>query len=136
MNIAFICVHNSCRSQIAEAFAKALASDSFHAYSGGSEVKTKINQDAVRLMKELHHIDMEASQRPKTVDLLPKMDVVITMGCQVTCPALGAFHREDWGLDDPTGKGDLAFKETIETIRRKVLDLKARVQSGAFDRSE
>ena len=57
--VAFICVHNSCRSQIAEALGKHLASDVFESYSAGTETKPQINQDAVRLMKQLYDIDME-----------------------------------------------------------------------------
>lgn len=81
--VGFICVHNSCRSQIAEALGKHLASDVFESYSAGTETKPKINQDAVRLMKELYGIDMEQTQRSKLLEELPELDVVITMGCNV-----------------------------------------------------
>ena len=125
--VAFICVHNSCRSQIAEALGKKLASDAFESYSAGTETKPRINQDAVRLMKTLHGIDMEASQYSKLLSDIPPVDVVITMGCNVQCPFLPCAHREDWGLEDPTGKDDAAFVATIRAIEEKILDLKSRL---------
>jgi arsenate reductase len=126
--VAFICVHNSCRSQIAQALGKKLASDVFESYSAGTETKPQINQDAVRLMKQVHGIDMEASQYSKLLTDIPAVDVVVTMGCNVQCPLLPCAHREDWGLEDPTGKGDEAFLETIRLIGEKVLDLRSRLK--------
>ena len=125
--VAFVCVHNSCRSQIAEALGKKLAGDAFESYSAGTETKPRINQDAVRLMKKLHGIDMEQSQRSKLLSDIPPVDVVITMGCNVQCPYLPCSHREDWGLEDPTGKDDDAFVETIRLIEQKILELKTRI---------
>ena len=125
--VAFICVHNSCRSQIAEALGKKLASDVFESYSAGTETKPQINQDAVQLMKQVHGIDMEATQYSKLLTDIPEVDVVITMGCNVQCPFLPCSHREDWGLEDPSGKEDAAFLETIHLIEEKVLDLKTRL---------
>ena len=125
--IAFVCVHNSCRSQIAEALGKKLAADVFESYSAGTETKPRINQDAVRLMKQVHGIDMEQTQYSKLLSDIPEVDVVITMGCNVQCPYLPCSHREDWGLEDPTGKSDEVFLETIRLIEEKVLDLKARL---------
>ncbi len=126
--VAFVCVHNSCRSQIAEALGKKLASDMFKSYSAGTETKPRINQDAVRLMKQVHGIDMEQAQYSKLLSDIPEVDVVITMGCNVQCPFLSCTHREDWGLDDPTGKDDEAFLETIRLIEEKVLELKERLK--------
>ncbi len=126
--VAFICVHNSCRSQIAEALGKKLAGDVFESYSAGTETKPRINQDAVRLMKKLHGIDMEQSQRSKLLSEIPAVDVVVTMGCNVQCPHLPCSLREDWGLEDPTGKNDEAFIETIRQIEEKILDLKTRLK--------
>ena len=126
--VAFICVHNSYRSQIAEALGKKLGSDVFESYSAGTETKPRINQDAVRLMKQVHGIDMEQTQYSKLLSDIPDVDVVITMGCNVQCPYLPCTHREDWGLVDPTGQNDEAFLETIQLIEEKVLDLKARLQ--------
>lgn len=128
--VAFICVHNSCRSQIAEALGKHLASDVFESYSAGTEVKQQINQEAVRLMKQLYEIDMEQIQYPKLLADIPQVDIVVTMGCNVTCPFLPCKHREDWGLEDPSGKSDAEFKQTIQTIENRILDLMQRIQSG------
>ena len=122
--VAFVCVHNSCRSQIAEALGKKLAGDVFESYSAGTETKPKINQDAVRLMKQVHGIDMEKTQYSKLLSDIPEVDVVITMGCNVRCPYLPCSRREDWGLEDPTGKPDEAFLETIRLIEEKILRLK------------
>ena len=125
--VAFICVHNSCRSQIAEALGKKLASDVFESYSAGTETKPRINQDAVRLMKQLHGIDMESTQYSKLLSDIPAVDVVITMGCHVQCPHLPCELREDWGLEDPTGKSDEEFVGTIRQIEQKILQLKERL---------
>ena len=122
--VAFICTHNSCRSQIAEALGKLFAGDVFESYSAGTELKPRINPDAARLMKTRYGVDMELTQRSKLVAELPPIDVVITMGCGVQCPYLPAERREDWGLADPTGQPDEVFLETISTIERKILDLK------------
>ena len=121
--VAFICVHNSCRSQIAEALGRQFAGDVFESFSSGTETKPQINQDAVRLMKELYHIDMEKTQYSKLTSALPPVDVVVTMGCNVQCPFIPAKMREDWGLDDPTGKSDEAFKKTIRIIEENIKDL-------------
>ena len=123
--VAFLCVHNSCRSQIAEALGRHLAADVFESHSAGTELKDRINPDAVRLMKALYHIDMEAEgQHSKLLSNLPPVDVVVTMGCNVQCPALPCRWREDWGLDDPTGQPDPVFLETIRRIEGKVLALR------------
>lgn len=127
--VAFICVHNSCRSQIAEALERHLAADVFESYSAGTERKGHIDPDAVRLMKELYHIDMEAEgQHSKLLSNLPPVDVVVTMGCNVQCPSLPCKWREDWGLDDPTGQPDEVFMETIRNIEEKVLALKEKLR--------
>lgn len=126
--VAFICVHNSCRSQIAEALGKLLAQDIFESYSAGTEVKSQINQDAVRLMKERFNIDMEKTQHSKLLSDIPEVDVVITMGCNVKCPFLPCLYREDWGLDDPTGKNDDEFREVIDNIYEKINELSNKVK--------
>lgn len=128
--VAFICVHNSCRSQIAEALGKHLAADVFESYSAGTETKPRINQDAVRLMKQLYNIDMEKAQYSKLLEDIPPVDVVITMGCNVQCPFLPCRHREDWGLDDPTGKPDNEFIKVIEAIHRNILTLSSKIATG------
>ncbi|HBT64585.1 MAG TPA: low molecular weight phosphatase family protein [Ruminococcaceae bacterium] len=125
--VAFICVHNSCRSQIAEALGKHLAADVFESYSVGTKTKDRINPDAVRIMKQLYGIDMEKTQRPKLLEDIPPVDIVITMGCNVECPYLTCKHREDWGLDDPTGKPDEEFMKIIKTIETKIIALRAQL---------
>lgn len=127
--VAFICVHNSCRSQIAEALGKHFAGDIFESYSAGTETKPQINQDAVRLMKELYCIDMEVTQYSKLIDEIPPVDIAVTMGCNVECPYLPCNHREDWGLDDPSGKSDEEFKKVINVIETKIKELRDRLQS-------
>lgn len=125
--VAFICVHNSCRSQIAEALGKHFAQDVFESYSAGTEVKPNINQDAVRLMKEMYQIDMEKDQQSKLLSDIPKVDIVITMGCNVKCPTLPCAYREDWGLEDPSGCRDEVFYETMKRIEEHILILKQRI---------
>lgn len=131
--VAFVCVHNSCRSQIAETLGKHLAGDVFESYSAGTEPKDRINPDAVRLMKELYGIDLEQTQFPKPIEALPPVDVVVTMGCNVTCPYLPCKHREDWGLEDPVGKSDPEFKTVIEQIERKIRRLAADISGGRLE---
>ena len=126
LKVAFVCVHNSCRSQIAEALGKHLASDVFDCYSAGTETKPEINRDAVRIMKARYGIDMEKTQYSKLLEELPSVDIVVTMGCNVQCPHLPCRHREDWGLDDPTGKSDSEFEKTIEAIAENIRKLKQR----------
>ena len=122
--VAFICVHNSCRSQIAEALGKHLAADVFESCSAGIQTVPQINQEAVRLMKQLYGIDMEATQRSKLVSELPPVDIVVTMGCNVHCPHLPCTYRDDWGLEDPTGKEDAAYLETITAIEQNIMALR------------
>mgnify|MGYP001013379012 FL=1 len=131
--VAFICVHNSCRSEIAEALGKHFASAVFDCYSAGTEVKSQINQDAVRLIKELYSIDMEKTQYSKLLTVLPPVDVVITMGCNVKCPFLPCKHREDWGLADPTGRSDEEFKMIIAEIEKKVKELANKISNKIVD---
>lgn len=121
--IAFICVHNSCRSQMAEAFGKKYLAESYDCYSAGTETKPCINPDAVRVMKEHFNIDM-SGQYSKLIGDIPIPDIVITMGCNVKCPAIACNERYDWGLSDPTGKSDDEFIKTAEKIKENVLKLK------------
>lgn len=119
--IAFLCVHNSCRSQIAEALGKHLRGDEFEFFSAGTETKPKINQDAVRLMREIYHIDMEQTQYSKLIDAIPEPDIVISMGCDVGCPYTGRPFDANWGLPDPTGENDETFRTVIEEIQRNIM---------------
>jgi len=130
IKVGFICVHNSCRSQMAEALGKLFARAVYESYSAGTHVKDQINQDAVRLMKVQHRIDMELTQASKILDEIPELDIVITMGCNVDCPYLPCKHREDWGLDDPSGKEDIEFIKTMNLIEFKVKELADRILTG------
>ena len=125
--VAFICVHNSCRSQIAEALGKALASDVFESYSAGTETKPQINQDAVRLIKALYGIAMEQTQYSKLISDIPEPDIAISMGCNVGCPFIGRPFDDNWELEDPTGKSDEEFKKVIDEIRVRIMELKQRL---------
>ena len=118
--IAFLCVHNSCRSQMAEALGRHLAGDRFDFYSAGTETKPRINQDAVRLMKQVYGIDMEKTQYSKTIDQIPTPDLVISMGCDVGCPYIGRAFDDNWQLPDPTGQSDQVFLDVMRQIQRRV----------------
>ncbi len=125
--VAFICVHNSCRSQIAEALGKHLASDVFESYSAGTETKPQLNQDAVRIMKALYGINMEDTQYSKLITEIPEPDIAISMGCNVECPFIRRPFDDNWGVEDPTGKEDEEFIVIIKEIESKVLELKQRL---------
>ena len=125
--VAFICVHNSCRSQIAEALGKALASDVFESYSAGTETRPQINQDAVRLMKAIYGIDMEQTQYSKLISDIPEPDIAISMGCNVGGPFIGRPFDDNWELEDPTGKSDEEFEKVIDEIRVRIMELKQRL---------
>jgi Protein-tyrosine-phosphatase len=133
--VAFICVHNSCRSQMAEALGKMFASDVFEAYSAGTELRPQINQDAVRIIKDLYNVDMNETQKSKLLDDIPEVDIVVKMGCNVVCPFLPSRHEEDWGLEDPSGKSDEEFIKTAKAIEEKVKDLAKRIQNNEIDLS-
>lgn len=121
--IAFICVHNSCRSQIAEALGKHLVGDKYDFYSAGTQTKPQINRDAVKLMKQLYGIDLEQTQYSKTFDKIPAPDISISMGCDVGCPFIGRAFDDNWGLPDPTGQSDEVFKSVISKIEKRILEL-------------
>lgn len=125
--VAFICTHNSCRSQMAEAISKIKAADIFEAYSAGTQIKKQINSRAVKAIQKLYGVDMTQSQRPKLLSELPPADIVVTMGCGVQCPYLPCKHREDWALPDPTGGAEADFIRTAKIIEEKILDLIGRI---------
>jgi len=131
--VAFICVHNSCRSQMAESLGKILASDIFESYSAGTELRPEINQDAVRIIRDLYNVDMNETQKSKLLQDIPNVDIVITMGCNVACPFLPCKYREDWGLDDPSGKSDEEFIITAKKIEDKVRDLARRINNNEIN---
>ncbi|WP_066893587.1 arsenate reductase ArsC [Clostridium nigeriense] len=128
--VAFICVHNSCRSQMAEALGKIYGSEVFESFSAGTETKPQINQDAVRIIKELYNVDMNKTQKSKLLTDIPEVDIVIKMGCNVVCPVVLAKHIEDWGLEDPTGKSDVEFIKVAKTIEDKIKDLVERIKEN------
>lgn len=128
--VAFVCVHNSCRSQMAEALGKIYGSEVFESYSAGTETKPKINQDAVEIIKELYNVDMNESQKSKLLSDIPKVDIVIKMGCNVVYPYVMAEHIEDWGLEDPTGKSKEEFIKIAKAIENKVIDLVERIENN------
>lgn len=130
--VAFICVHNSCRSQIAEALGKHFSYDVFESYSAGTEIKPQINQDAVRLVKKIYNIDMEQTQYSKLITELPEVDITVKMGCNVICPFVDSKYEEDWGLNDPTGKNDEEFEAVIAEIEKKVKELAAKLDMGGI----
>jgi arsenate reductase len=110
-----------------------LASDVFESYSAGTELRQQINQDAVRIIKDLYNVDMNETQKSKLLKDIPEIDVVVTMGCNVSCPFLPSRHMEDWGLEDPSGKSDEEFIKTARTIEEKVKDLAIRIQNNEID---
>ena len=124
--VAFICVHNSCRSQVAEALGKSLAADAFFCYSAGTEAKDRINPDAVRLMKQLYGIDMERDQRPKLLDGDPPRWTwssrwAATWSARI-CPRSTARIG---GFPTRSGQCDEVFLSVIQTIEKKVWELRA-----------
>lgn len=127
--VAFVCIHNSCRSQMAEGFGKELGKGVFTSYSAGTENYPQVKPLAVEVMEEVG-ISMK-DHVPKLLEDIPeKIDILITMGCGVECPHVPCNHREDWGLEDPSGGPIEGFRETRDTIKSKVLDLKERIEAG------
>lgn len=127
--VLFLCIHNACRSQIAEALGKHLAADVFESCSAGTETKPHINPDAVRLMKQLYGIDMEATQYSKSIRELSAPDMIISMGCGVSCPTVAGSIDRDWGIPDPTGQSDAVFTDVIKQIEQNILLLKKELLS-------
>lgn len=115
---------------MAEALGKKYGADVFESYSAGTETKPQINQDAVRIIKNLYNIDMNETQKSKLLNDIPEVDIVIKMGCNVVCPYLPAKHVEDWGLEDPTGKADEEFIKTATIIERKIKELAERIKNN------
>lgn len=129
IKVAFVCVHNSCRSQMAEGFAKSLGKGIIEAYSAGTEDYPEVKPLAVEVMEEAG-IDM-SEHHPKLLSDIPEeLDILITMGCNVVCPFVPNKHSEDWGLDDPSGGPIEGFRETRELVREKVKNLLDRIQKG------
>lgn len=131
--VAFVCTHNSCRSQTAEALGRKLASDVFESCSAGTEPKDGIDPTARRLVLERFGVDMDAEgQRCKLTSEIPRPDVVVRMGCAVRCPVVPALRTEDWGLPDPTGKPEEAYSDVMDKIEENVLRLKDELSGGSL----
>ena len=130
--VAFVCTHNSCRSIMAEGWAKHLGSDVLEAFSAGTEKYDHPKPLAMEVMEDLG-IDMSQASS-KLLDKLPDgIDILITMGCGVECPFVVCKHREDWGLDDPSGGPKSGFEVTRDLIKDKVVELIERIKRGEFD---
>ena len=127
--VAFVCVHNSCRSQMAEGWAKSLGSDIFEAYSAGTENYPEVKPLAVAVMEEAG-VDMSAHKPKLLTDIPEELDLLITMGCNVVCPFVPNKHAEDWGLTDPSGGPIEDFRVTRDLIKAKVEELILRVKNG------
>lgn len=130
IKIAYVCVHNSCRSQMAEAITNLKYGDFFKAYSAGTHLKSEINQDAVKMISHMYDYDMNQNHKNKLLADIPEVDIVITMGCNVDCPMLPCEFREDWGLDDPTGQDEMVFNLTAKLIDEKIANLMYRLKTG------
>lgn len=128
IKIGFICVHNSCRSIIAEGICRNRYSDIFEVYSGGTEKYDAPKPDALACLQRKYDIRGDFSS--KLIETLPPLDVVITMGCNVECPNLPAKYREDFGLDDPSGMDEMVFDLTADIIELKLELLVRKIKSG------
>jgi arsenate reductase (thioredoxin) len=133
LKVAFVCTGNSCRSQMAEGWAKQLGSDVLEVYSAGTHPSEGVNRNAIVVMKEAG-VDI-SSQYPKILDEIPfEMDILIKMGCGVVCPFVPNKYEEDWGLEDPVGKPIEEFRETRDIIKAKAQELIEKVRRGEIKR--
>ena len=125
--LLFVCVENSCRSQIAEAFARLLGGDGVEAYSAGSHPSGVVNPMAIESMRKIGY-DL-SSHNSKSLDDLPDVDwdFVATMGCGDECPYIRAKRREDWQIPDPKNMPPDEFRHVREMIREKVESLLAEI---------
>jgi len=114
---------------MAEGFAKALGSDVFDVYSAGTEEYPAPKPMALEVMEDAD-IDMSHASSKLLTDIPSELDILITMGCGVECPYVPTKHREDWGLDDPSGGPKEGFEHTRDLIRDKVVELIDRVKQG------
>jgi arsenate reductase len=114
---------------MAEGFMRELASDIFDVYSAGTEEYDSPKPMALEVMTDIG-INMSHASSKLLVDIPEKLDILVTMGCGVECPFVPTKHREDWGLDDPSGGPKEGFEETRDIIKEKVVDLIERVKRG------
>lgn len=127
--VAFVCVHNSCRSIMAEAWAKELGGDYLEVYSAGTEEYDSPKPMALEVMRDAGvNVDYASSKLLK--DIPGSLEILVTMGCGVECPYVPTSHREDWGLDDPSGGPKDGFEQTRDLIKEKVINLIDRVKKG------
>lgn len=133
IKIAFVCVHNSCRSQMAEAIAHLKYSDIIESFSAGTDASRAIDKDAIAVIKNDYHYDMSVNHYPKLVDALPPVDIVVTMGCNVDCPFVPSKYQEDWGLSDPTGSDFCTYRRVIQKIETMLDILVAKIRNNEID---
>lgn len=121
--VLFVCVENSNRSQMAEAFARIHGGDAVDAHSAGSKPSGQINPKAIRFMAELGY-DLTA-HRSKSLEEIDGIDfdAVVTMGCGDSCPWVPAKRREDWALPDPKHMDDAEYRAVREQISSRVKSL-------------
>ncbi|HKI46979.1 MAG TPA: arsenate reductase ArsC [Balneolales bacterium] len=121
--ILFVCIENSNRSQMAEAFARMRENSTIEIWSAGSRPSGKVNPRAVQFMKEKGY-DL-STHRSKSLDEIPEgpYEYVITMGCGEECPFIPAKHREDWALTDPKTLDDEGFRAIRDEIEKRVMAL-------------
>ncbi|WP_166206629.1 arsenate reductase ArsC [Cognatiluteimonas telluris] len=121
--VLFVCVENSNRSQMAEAFARVHGGDAVEAYSAGSSPSGHVNPKAIRFMDELGH-DLRA-HASKSLDAVVglEFDAVVTMGCGDRCPSVPARRREEWALPDPRDMDDAGYRRVRDEIGARVLAL-------------
>lgn len=127
--VAFVCVHNSCRSIMAEGWANHLGRDVMDVYSAGTEEYPGPKPMALEVMTDLG-IDMSYTSSKLLENIPNELDILVTMGCGVECPYVPTTHREDWGLDDPSGGPKDGFEVTRDIIKEKVVDLIDRIKKG------
>ena len=121
--VLFVCVENSCRSQMADGFAKVLGKGKIESYSAGSRPSGKVNPDAVKIMQEAG-IDISGASSKGFQDLgVKEFDYVITMGCGDVCPFFPAKEHIDWKIEDPKGKGEEFFRRTRDLIKERIESL-------------
>lgn len=129
--VAFVCNHNSCRSQMAEGWANHLGSDVMQVYSAGIEDYPEVKPLAIKVMEEAG-VDMSKNYPKLLSDIPDVLDIVITMGCGAQCPYVVCSHREDWGLVDPSGGPIEGFRETRDIIKEKMEDLIKRIKNNTL----
>jgi len=122
-SLLFVCVANSCRSQMAEAIAKSLAADRWEVWSAGSSPSGRVHPVAIQAMQELG-LDL-SGHRSKGLDAIPvrQWDYVVTMGCGDTCPAVPARHRIEWDIPDPIGLPMEEVRRIRDDVVRRVDEL-------------